>query len=139
MVWITTPTTTRRMRRVRPVDTKPEIAVRKVAHELGFRFRLHRRDLPGNPDLVFPKLRAIVLVHGCFWHHHARCRRGTMPKRNVDLWRTKFARNVLRDAVVWRQLREAGWRVLVVWECETADRGALRVKLRSFLSKGDRP
>src|ERR1700675_3738318 len=121
MVWRTTPKTTRRMRRVRSVDTKPEIIVRKIAHALGFRFRLHRSDLAGTPDLVFPKLGAVVLVHGCFWHRHARCRRATMPTTNVNLWRAKFARNVERDAVIRRRLKSDGWRVLVIWECQTKD------------------
>lgn len=121
------------MRRVRSVDTKPEIVVRKIAHALGFRFRLHRSDLAGTPDLVFPKLGAVVLVHGCFWHRHARCGRATMPTTNVNQWRAKFARNVDRDAVTRRRLKRDGWRVLVIWECQTKDRDAVRAKLRSFL------
>lgn len=121
------------MSRVRGVDTTPEMAVRRVAHGLGYRFRLHRRDLPGKPDLVFPSRKKIVFVHGCFWHRHPRCSKATMPKSNVAMWEEKFARNVARDEAAEAALTKAGWKVLVVWQCETKDLLMLAKKLKRFL------
>jgi DNA mismatch endonuclease (patch repair protein) len=99
--------------------------VRRFLHAAGFRFRLHRRDLPGRPDIVLPKLRSVVLVHGCFWHRHPRCRFATTPTSNVAFWRAKFRANRARDRQVHEQLEELGWRVLVIWECETRSSSAL--------------
>src|SRR5206468_3267004 len=99
------------MSRVRQRDTKPELVARRIAHGLGFRFRLQRRDLPGSPDLVFPRLRFALFVHGCFWHRHPNCRLATMPKSNIAFWQAKFDRNVERDREVARRLRSAGWKV----------------------------
>jgi DNA mismatch endonuclease, patch repair protein len=107
------------MRLVRSHDTGPEILVRKIAHRLGYRFRLHRRDLPGSPDLVFPKRNKIIFVHGCFWHRHQGCVRNTTPGTRIEFWKRKFAENEERDRRVSAQLRKLGWRVFVVWECET--------------------
>lgn len=121
------------MRSIRKADTRPELVVRRLAHALGFRFRLHRRDLPGCPDLVFPGRRKVILVHGCFWHQHAGCRLARQPKTRPDYWPAKLARNVERDAQVRERLVEAGWEVLIVWECETRDVAALAEKLESFL------
>lgn len=106
---------------VRSSDTKPERVVRKLAHGLGYRFRLRRRDLPGSPDLVFPGRRAVIFVHGCFWHRHDApgCWRSRLPKTRPEFWVPKLNGNVARDAGVEAELRERGWRVLVVWECET--------------------
>jgi DNA mismatch endonuclease, patch repair protein len=123
------------MSRVRAQDTGPEIIVRKIAHALGFRFRLHDKKLPGKPDLVFPRLRSVILVHGCFWHRHPGCRKASNPSSNVEFWNAKFARNVTRDALMQGKLEALGWRVLIVWECETKDRSALRVRVRRFLTK----
>jgi len=121
------------MSRIRGKDTKPEMIVRKTAHALGVRFRLHRRDLPGTPDLVFPKLRAVVFVHGCFWHMH-RCRLGrVVAKTNAEFWAEKRRGNVVRDARNRRSLRRLGWRTLVVWECQTRDADTLSRRLRAFL------
>ena len=107
------------MRRVRSGNTQPEMVVRRSAHAIGFRYRLHRRDLPGSPDLVFPRHRAVIFVHGCFWHMHG-CRSGQKkPKTNAHYWQVKRERNKRRDIRVKRQLRRQGWRVLTVWECET--------------------
>ena len=106
------------MRRIRQTDTKPELAVRRAAHQLGYRFRLHRRDLPGTPDLVFPRLRKVILVHGCFWHQHPGCRLARTPKSRLDYWLPKLERNRKRDAEVQAALRKLGWDVLVVWECQ---------------------
>ena len=106
------------MARVRAANTRPELAVRQLVHRLGYRFRLHRRDLPGTPDLVLPKYRAVVFVHGCFWHQHD-CPRGRrQPASNQAYWTPKLARNVARDATAQRALHQLGWRVLTIWECE---------------------
>ena len=123
------------MSRVRGENTKPEMVVRSMAHRLGFRFRLHRRELPGRPDLVFPGRKKVIFVHGCFWHRHPGCSKATMPKSNVAMWKEKFARNVARDAEQAAALKRAGWRVLVVWQCETADEPTLEKRLTHFLSK----
>lgn len=118
------------MGRVRGADTGPEIAVRRLVHGLGLRFRLHRSDLPGRPDLVFPGRRTVLFVHGCFWHRHANCRRATMPASNKRYWSAKFQRNQERDRDTARALRRLGWRVVVVWECELRNRAKLERKLR---------
>lgn len=105
------------MRAVKSKDTTPEIQVRRFVHSLGYRYRLHRKDLPGKPDLVFPKLRKVIFVHGCFWHGHT-CNRGArMPKTNVDYWSTKIDRNRSRDEEHLKSLSVLGWKTLVVWEC----------------------
>ena len=106
------------MSRIRGKDTKPEVAVRKALHAEGFRFRLHVKDLPGKPDIVLPKWRTVIFVHGCFWHRHEGCRDSTTPKTRTDWWQEKFARNMENDARKCEELEKLGWRVLVVWECE---------------------
>ncbi|MER8480727.1 DNA mismatch endonuclease Vsr [Mesorhizobium sp. M1163] len=122
------------MSRVRGKDTKPELAVRCAAHGMGFRFRLHRRDMPGTPDLVFPKLKKVIFVHGCFWHRHLGCRKTTTPKAHADYWKSKFDTNIERDAKNLAALRERGWKALVVWECETSNEIALQAQLVRFLT-----
>lgn len=117
------------MARIRSRDTAPELAVRRVAHRMGLRFRLYRKDLPGRPDLVFPKHRLAVLVHGCFWHRHRGCRHAAMPKSRVEYWSEKFERNIARDRRDEENLRKLGWRVLVIWECETRDEVAIEHRL----------
>src|SRR5579872_6909128 len=107
------------MRAVKGVDTAAEITVRRMVHQMGYRFRLHRKDLPGAPDLVFPRLRRVVFVHGCFWHQHAGCRRAHVPKSRQEYWAVKLARNVARDHGTAAALRNLGWQVAVIWECET--------------------
>ena len=104
------------MARVRSRDTKPEMRVRRAAHMAGYRFRIHRSDLPGRPDLVFPRYRLAVFVHGCFWHRHG-CGRTTMPATNAEFWSGKFRRTVERDQRALRKLEKAGWAVRVIWEC----------------------
>ena len=99
-------------------DTKPEVAVRRLLHALGYRFRIHRKDLPGKPDIVLPKHRTVIFVHGCFWHHHEGCKAASTPASNIDFWQTKFRRNRERDAQVKAQLESMGWKVIVIWECE---------------------
>lgn len=121
------------MRRVPQKNTTPEMAVRRALHALGFRFRLHRRDLPGRPDIVLPAYRTCIFVHGCFWHRHEGCRLTTMPSSNVEFWRSKFDANVRRDSAVIQSLQAIGWRCAVVWECETRDRARLEQLLRMLL------
>ena len=111
-----------RMSRIRGKDTAPELALRKALHALGLRYRLHAK-LPGKPDIVLPRHSAVVFVHGCFWHRHRGCRIATTPKSNTAFWREKFDRNVARDKRVRRQLRAAGWRVFVAWECQLSGKG----------------
>jgi DNA mismatch endonuclease (patch repair protein) len=109
------------MRAVRSKHTGPEMAVRRAAHRMGLRFRLHRKDLPGRPDLVFPKWRTVIFVNGCFWHGHARCKRSKLPSSNVDFWQEKLSRNVQRDRKNYRELRKLGWHVELIWQCDIAD------------------
>ncbi len=121
-----------RMSRIRSSNTSPEIALRRALHALGLRFRLHRKDLPGKPDIVLPRYKAAVFVHGCFWHRHPGCNVATTPKSNTQFWVDKFDRNVARDARSSELLESQGWRVMVVWECELvsgrkAEQTALRV------------
>jgi DNA mismatch endonuclease, patch repair protein len=122
------------MASVRTKHTGPQLKVRSIVHRLGLRFRLHRNDLPGRPDLVFPRLRAVVFVHGCFWHRHRGCPKSSIPATGTEFWRAKLARNVIRDTAVIRSLRRAGWRVLIVWECETRAQPRLAKKLSKFLN-----
>jgi DNA mismatch endonuclease (patch repair protein) len=124
----------RLMARVRQRDTKPEMSVRRAAHALGFRFRLQRRDLPGRPDLVFPRLRKALFVHGCFWHSHPSCKAATIPKTRTEYWNAKLADNRSRDRRVEAALKATGWEVGVVWECETRNRVALDRWLLEFLA-----
>jgi DNA mismatch endonuclease (patch repair protein) len=122
------------MRAVRSRDTTPELIVRRAATALGYRYRLHKATLPGKPDLVFASRRKAILVHGCFWHGHD-CKRGARePKSNVEYWRAKVRRNRQRDADAIAALTEAGWNVLIVWECEVKNRGALADRLAQFLA-----
>jgi DNA mismatch endonuclease (patch repair protein) len=130
---VTPDTRSRMMAAVRGKNTKPELAVRSLVHALGFRFRLHRTDLAGTPDLVFPRLRCVILVHGCFWHRHPSCPATTTPKENAEYWATKFRRNVERDRAAAKELRARGWQVLVIWECQTRDAPRVRQKLKRFL------
>jgi DNA mismatch endonuclease (patch repair protein) len=121
------------MRAVRSRNTRPEILVRQIAHRLGYRFRLHYRALPGQPDIAFPGRRKAIFVHGCFWHQHRGCRRATAPKSNSGFWGPKLARNVARDAIQLAAIRKRGWRALVVWECEIKHERLLAAKMQRFL------
>jgi DNA mismatch endonuclease, patch repair protein len=113
---------------IRARDTKPEMMVRQHLHAAGFRYRLHCRDLPGSPDIVLAKHRLIIFVHGCFWHRHARCHLAATPATRSDFWKAKFEANVVRDAKNIRALQDAGWRVLVIWECGTRSAGSQLVE-----------
>jgi DNA mismatch endonuclease (patch repair protein) len=121
------------MSRIRAKDTRPERLVRSLLHSLGYRFRLNRKDLPGRPDIVLPKYRTAIYVHGCFWHRHEGCSLAYTPKSNLKFWIKKFTRNEERDAEVAAALKETGWKQVVVWECETGDEAALARRLKTSL------
>ena len=121
------------MRRVRSRGSQPELVVRRLIHRMGYRYRLHRSDLPGHPDLVFITMRKVVFVHGCFWHGHS-CRSGmNRPKSNNDYWQRKLERNMERDVEDQAKLAGLGWRVLIIWECELRDIAQLRQRIVHFL------
>lgn len=121
------------MSRIGSANTKPEIAVRSLLHRMGYRFRLHRKDLPGTPDIVLPGRDAAIFVHGCFWHGHA-CKRSGMPKSRVEYWSEKIEGNRSRDARKRRKLKALGWKVVVVWECELKRPEKLAAKLSRVLN-----
>jgi DNA mismatch endonuclease (patch repair protein) len=121
------------MGRIKGRDTAPELAVRSILHQLGLRFRLHRRDLPGKPDIVLARWKTIVFVHGCFWHRHAGCRFAYIPKSRLDFWNRKFEDTTKRDKRNQNELVAAGWRVVVVWECEVADHAQLSKRLQNLI------
>lgn len=124
------------MSAVRSADTGPELAVRKILYSRGYRYRLHRKDLPGCPDIVFPGRKQAVFVHGCFWHGH-RCRKGRFPKSHLSYWKPKIAENKKRDARNTARLNRLGWRALAVWQCEIKNTEALLRKLISFLGRSN--
>ncbi len=105
------------MSRIRGSDTKPEITVRSCLHQFGYRFRLHRKDLPGKPDIVLPKYKLVIFVNGCFWHRHSGCRYAYTPKSRQDFWKKKFTDTIARDKRHYQKLRTEGWRIIIVWEC----------------------
>lgn len=123
------------MRRIRKYNSGPELVVRRLAHHLGFRYRLYRRDLPGTPDLAFSKLRKAIFVNGCFWHQHQGCRLARPPKTRLDYWLPKLERTARRDIASASALSAIGWEVLVVWECETTKLASLGSKIESFLRR----
>ncbi|QZD69923.1 very short patch repair endonuclease [Pseudomonas sp. 3-2] len=123
------------MSKIRGKNTKPEMVVRSLCHEMGFRFRLHRRDLPGTPDLVFPKHGLCMFVHGCFWHRHPECKYAYMPKSRVDFWQNKLAKNVERDLKTQQALINMGWRVVTIWECHTKNRDLLRLEIQNAFKR----
>jgi len=125
------------MRAIRSKDMLPELKVRSLAHRLGYRFRLHRKDLPGKPDLVFASRRKVIFVHGCFWHSHD-CKSAHVPKSNQAYWGPKLERNKTRDGKNIEALRAEGWQSLVIWECETGDEGRVKKRLKTFLGRAKR-
>lgn len=124
-----------RMSRIRSKDTKPELRVRSLVHGLGYRYALHRRDLPGAPDLVFPSRSKVIFVHGCFWHAHQECKVANSPKTRRAFWTAKFQGNIERDKRNEERLTKAGWEVAVVWECEIRNAGDLTARLSQFLGR----
>ena len=128
------PDRSRIMRSVRQTNTGPEITVRRALHGLGLRFRLHRRDLPGTPDIVLPKYKIVIFVHGCFWHRHKGCRKASTPKTRVEFWTEKFDRNVERDRRTETAVLERGWRVWTIWECEVRNAEDLKARIKGQFS-----
>lgn len=114
-------------------NTKPETVVRSLLHRMGYRFRLHKKDLPGKPDITLPKYKKVIFVHGCFWHGHVGCSRSKRPATNRDFWREKLDKNIERDKVTVNALNQLGWEVLVVWSCEVKDTNKMKTKILSFL------
>lgn len=123
----------RNMRAIRGKDTKPEVAVRRLLHAAGYRFRLHGAGIPGRPDVVFASRRKVIFVHGCFWHRHKGCRFTYTPKSRIEFWQAKFDQNVARDRRIEAQLRDRGWQYLVLWECEVAAAKVLLIRVAAFL------
>jgi len=123
------------MAKVKSKHTKPELAVRKIVHALGYRYRLHCSDLPGKPDLVFRPKRKLIFVHGCFWHRHKKCRFATTPKTRVEFWESKFRANVARDRRNRLELKQLGWQILSVWQCELKNVEKLTERLNDFLAE----
>jgi DNA mismatch endonuclease, patch repair protein len=121
------------MRAITSKGMRPEVAIRRLVYRLGYRFRLHKKDLPGKPDLVFASRRKVIFVHGCFWHGHD-CPRGHVPRSNADYWRAKISRNRQRDKRTVKDLINSGWGVLVIWECEINENSTLHRRIRSFLT-----
>jgi DNA mismatch endonuclease (patch repair protein) len=127
------------MRRIRSCNTSPEIAVRSLLHRLGYRFRLNVQDLPGKPDIVLPKLRTVVFVHGCFWHQHVRCSDGHIPATRTTYWVAKLKRNTIRDRLHIISLRKLGWNPIVIWECEIANLSRLERRMERILGPRQPP
>ncbi|MDK6080340.1 very short patch repair endonuclease [Massilia varians] len=126
--------TRRRMQAVRRKDTAPELSVRRILYAMGYRYRLHRKDLPGVPDIALGKAKRIIFIHGCFWHGHPECRRAKLPANNFETWRMKIDRNRARDSRNIDALHLLGWHVLVLWECELIDEPSIRARLATFLA-----
>jgi len=124
-----------RMGRVRSKNTRPEMVLRRLVHNMGYRYRLHVRTLPGSPDLVFPRRLAVIFMHGCFWHRHGRCPLTRLPKSRVAFWREKLEGNRMRDQRNQRRLRQLGWRVMVIWECQLSDVDKVSNRVKRFLEK----
>lgn len=122
------------MQAVRSKNTEPELVVRRLLHSMGYRYRLHRKDLPGRPDIAFISRRKAVFVHGCFWHGHE-CPKGRLPKSRLDYWKPKISKNRKRDRANEEHLRSLGWSVLVIWQCETADLESLALRLQYFVGR----
>ncbi len=123
------------MSRISGKNTKPELIVRKLLHRMGYRFRLHRKDLPGKPDIVLPRYRTVIFVHGCFWHGHPGCKRSKRPSTNIEFWNEKLDKNIRRDKENISALESSGWRVLVIWACEINDLNQLETTLTTFFKK----
>lgn len=125
---------TEMMSSVKQRHTKPEITVRIILHRHGFRFRLHNKKLPGTPDIVLPKYKSVIFVHGCFWHQHEGCRKARRPTSNVEFWNEKLDKNIERDSRKEAELKNSGWKVLTIWDCELKDEDLLIEKVKNFLN-----
>ena len=121
------------MSRIKGKNTKPEIVVRKLLHSIGYRFRLHRKDLPGKPDIVLPKYKTVIFVNGCFWHRHEGCKYSSNPKTNVSYWEKKFAARKIRDIKIYEELKKNGWKVIIIWECEIGYEESIKKILENIL------
>lgn len=121
------------MQRIKSRDTKPELIVRSILHRMGYRFRLHRKDLPGKPDIVLSKYKTVIFVHGCFWHRHEGCKLAYTPKSRIDFWQKKFQSNIERDQRVVSKLIEMGWQVLIIWECEVKKKECVIERIDKYL------
>lgn len=121
------------MARVRAKNTVPELKVRKLLHALGYRYVLHAKNLPGHPDVVFPRRRTVIFIHGCFWHQHSGCKAAVRPASNAEYWQQKLTRNVSRDIETREALEAAGWRVLIIWECEINGKGKEEALTRNLI------
>jgi DNA mismatch endonuclease, patch repair protein len=121
------------MSQIKGKNTKPELKVRSLLHSMGYRFRLHRKDLPGKPDIVLPKYKTAIFVHGCFWHRHSMCKYAYTPKSRVEFWESKFRNNIKRDEVNIKKLRGLGWNVVIIWECQTKNLEKFENELENYL------
>lgn len=122
------------MSRIKGGNTKPELIVRSLLHRLGYRFRLHRKDLPGKPDIVLPRHKKVVFVNGCFWHGHEGCKRSSIPSSNTEFWETKIKKNIERDKTKIRELKRLGWKVLIIWQCRIKDTDKVIATLEKFMN-----
>ncbi|HCG00189.1 MAG TPA: very short patch repair endonuclease [Chloroflexi bacterium] len=127
------------MSKVKNRDTAPKLVVRRLLHRLGYRFRLHRANLPGHPDIVLPRHRKVIFVHGCFWHGHVGCPRGARPATNTEFWNAKLDANARRDKSTQEALDKLGWRILIVWQCETRNETRLAAIIEQFLAAAQTP
>jgi DNA mismatch endonuclease (patch repair protein) len=123
----------RNMSAIKSKNTKPEIAVRRLLHSMGYRFRLHRKDLPGSPDIVLPKYKTVIFVHGCFWHRHENCKYASTPKTRKEFWENKFNSNKKRDQKIQKEIIDLGWKFIIIWECEARNIQPLEEKLKGYL------
>ena len=123
----------RNMSAIKSQNTKPEIKVRKVLHSMGYRFRLHSKDLPGSPDIVLPKYKTVIFVHGCFWHRHQNCKYASTPKTRQEFWENKFNSNKKRDQKIQKEIIDLGWKFIIIWECEARNIQPLEEKLKGYL------
>ena len=131
---IVTEQRSRNMSAIKSKNTKPEIKVRKVLHSMGYRFRLHSKNLPGSPDIVLPKYKTVIFVHGCFWHRHENCKYASTPKTRQEFWENKFKANVKRDLEIQEKIKNIGWKYVVIWECEARNIESIEEKIKRFLN-----
>ena len=124
----------RNMSAIKSKNTKPEIKVRKILHSMGYRFRLHSKDLPGSPDIVLPKYKTVIFVHGCFWHRHENCKYASTPKTRKEFWENKFNANKIRDQKKLKEIKNLGWKFIIIWECEARNIQSIEEKIKRFLN-----